>query len=69
MLRYRPCGCLAKVERDGKPYCLRHDPVRKAERHEANAPKRNATEQRRQVLWAAHIGRLYRKQKGMGNQP
>jgi len=26
--RYRPCGAKAKVERDGKPYCGRHDPVR-----------------------------------------
>lgn len=24
-----PCGAPAKVARDGKPYCLRHDPERK----------------------------------------
>lgn len=33
--RGSPCGKLAKVERDGKPYCGTHDPVRVAEKRAA----------------------------------
>lgn len=36
--KYRDCQCPARVERDGKHYCLRHDPVRV----KANRDKREA---------------------------
>jgi copper(I)-binding protein len=36
-MRSYPCGAKAKVERDGKHYCGRHDPVRVAEKKAARA--------------------------------
>lgn len=33
--RKEACGCKASVERDGKWYCKRHDPVAKAEKQDA----------------------------------
>ncbi len=49
--RTRPCGCPAKVERDGKPYCGRHDPVAKAERAAKLEPQREATRERQMALF------------------
>jgi hypothetical protein len=36
---FQQCGSPAKVMRDGKPYCLRHDPVKRAEKRAAQAEK------------------------------
>lgn len=44
--RAAPCGAAAKVERDGKPYCLRHDPVRIAERERSKKAEREARRDR-----------------------
>lgn len=41
-LRLHPCRCEASVERDGKPYCKRHDPVAIAKRQRASFERRSA---------------------------
>ena len=40
------CGAKAKVERDGRWYCLRHDPVARKARADAKDAERRAAQQR-----------------------
>lgn len=42
LYRWRPCGAAAKVERDGKHYCGRHDPVALDAKSKASKEKHNA---------------------------
>jgi hypothetical protein len=50
--RFRDCGAAAKVERDGKFYCKRHDPVAIAAKHAARSAKWEAEWKAKREGWA-----------------